>query len=138
MRGCKSNSINKRRQIAQPTLRSYQFVPNDTQLNKINALNVILQLVIENTTGLKIKVAEIIDDHDYLHDDLIDLSNDQPLIQLEMKLLILNKKITINKNLTKIQTLIGETDYQLIYLNKLSKKDQVGMPLKRIYYVINV
>lgn len=126
-RGCQANAINKRKQILQPILKSYEFVPNDAQVSKVNALNFVLQLVVENTTGLKIKIIEVIDDQEPLFKHMIEILKDQPLVQTEMKLLANKQVATDGANCTKIQTLIGETDCQLIYVPKLSKKEIVSI-----------
>lgn len=136
-RGSNANTISKRKQQSQPVIKSYQFIPNDYELNRTFALNVILQLIIENTTGLKLKIIEIIDDNGLFY-EMSDILKNEPLVQAEIKLL-LNKPLQLPNNYIKIQTLIGENDCQLICANNLSENDQVSVILsfkKKYIYML--
>lgn len=123
-RGSNANAINKRKQQSQPVIKSYKFIANDCDLNKTFALNVILQLIIENTTGLKLKIIEVVNDNDGLYGEIKDMLKTEPLVQVDIKLL-LNNSIQVS-DFNKIQTLIDENDCQLICAKQLSENNQVN------------
>lgn len=128
-RGSQANSISKRKQASHPVVKSYQFVSHDCELNQLFALNVIIQLVIENTTSLKLKIIETLDHQvEPLCNDIVDILKTEPLVQSDIKLLT-NEFVQFDGKFHKIQTLIGETECQLIITSNLSKSNRVSVIL---------
>lgn len=120
--GVKASSIPKRKQLGEPVLEKYEFVPNEAALATKDALRVNIQIALENHYRVKVKTIEVIDDDkEPLSPTVLSILGDIPLMEPDVNILT-NKELDypgVNLRNTK---LVSETDVFIVFgVNILSK-----------------
>lgn len=93
IRGLNASEIARKKPLSEPVLERYVFIPNETQLTLEESLRVNMQIVLENSYRIKVKVVEVVDDDasDVLMPLILNALSDQPLIQAEA--LVLSERL---------------------------------------------
>ncbi|XP_031358296.1 fatty acid synthase-like [Photinus pyralis] len=78
--------ILRRKVTAEPVLETHKFVPFNTELPMQSAVRVLVQIFLENTLSLKVKIVEVAKT-DAISPILQEALNDQPLIKTQVTIL---------------------------------------------------
>ncbi|XP_031346518.1 fatty acid synthase-like [Photinus pyralis] len=78
--------ILRRKVTAEPVLETHKFVPFDTELPMQSAVRVLVQIFLENTLSLKVKIVEVAQT-DAIAPILQEALDDQPLVKTEVTIL---------------------------------------------------
>ncbi|XP_031358293.1 fatty acid synthase-like [Photinus pyralis] len=78
--------ILRRKVTAEPVLETHKFVPFNTELPMQSAVRVLVQIFLENTFSLKVKIVEVAK-MDAIAPILQEALNDQPLVKTEVTIL---------------------------------------------------
>ncbi|XP_031331303.1 fatty acid synthase-like [Photinus pyralis] len=78
--------IMRRKVTAEPVLETHKFVPLNTELPMHSAVRVLVQIFLENTLSLKVKIVEVAQT-DAISPILQEALNDQPLVKTEVTIL---------------------------------------------------
>lgn len=126
VRGLQTSSITKRKQIKTPVLKSYEFVPNMSELSVADSLQVILQIVMENSAEMKLKVTEILSATCEPLAPIIQATlKDHPLIQPNIHVFT-NRNLKLDGVLVQNKSLAAESDCNLVIGARLSQIDYVS------------
>ncbi|KAK4878117.1 hypothetical protein RN001_010623 [Aquatica leii] len=117
IKGLKATAIAKRKNLGEPVLESYQFVPLVAELSLENCIRVNAQIILENNLDVKFKSVELLDDNteDPITVILQEVLGDQPLIQPELSLLT-KKPLTYDRITVKDKKLSNESDGHLLVI----------------------
>lgn len=127
--GLKASSIARKKNLDEPVLEKYEFVPNEaTDLSLEQSVRVNLQIVLENMPTIKVKVVELLDGSDEVQviaPIVHKVLSDMPLIQPEITVLSKNhldlpNVTVVNKNLA------SETDCHLVIGTNLLNRNIVS------------
>ncbi|XP_031348358.1 fatty acid synthase-like [Photinus pyralis] len=81
-----ATSILRRKVTAEPVLETHKFVPFNTELPMQSAVRVLVQIFLENSLSLKVKIVEVAQT-DAIAPILQEALNDQPLVKTEVIIL---------------------------------------------------
>ncbi|XP_031329996.1 fatty acid synthase-like [Photinus pyralis] len=86
LRNLYATPIQRRKVTAEPVLETHKFVPFNTELPMQSAVRVLVQIFLENTLSLKVKIVEVAQT-DAISPILQEALNDQPLVKTEVTIL---------------------------------------------------
>lgn len=129
IRGLNASSITRRKQLGEPVLEKYVFIPNEATLSTEQSVRVNVQIALENNYRLKVKVVELIDeeskDQEILGPIFFNVLGDQPLIHPEV--VVLSPKPIEAQNVTvSNKQLSTESEALLVVINNGLTRDSVS------------
>ncbi|KAB0790944.1 hypothetical protein PPYR_02744 [Photinus pyralis] len=110
--------IMRRKVTAEPVLETHKFVPFDTELPMQSAVRVLVQIFLENTLSLKVKIVEVAKTG-AISPILQEAFNDQPLVKTEITLLS-DENLTAPNLKVHNKTLSSEKQCEIVILEGAS------------------
>ncbi|XP_060533831.1 fatty acid synthase-like [Cylas formicarius] len=129
IRGLNASAVPRKKYLGTPVLEKYVFVPNVRDMELHQAIRTNMQILLENTFSIRVKVVELIDessnvDSKPLGDMVHDVLADQPLIQPDIT--ILAKGMLEMKNVkVEDKKLLTETECSLVIGSKILQRPKI-------------
>ncbi|XP_044764314.1 fatty acid synthase-like [Coccinella septempunctata] len=126
IKGLMASSIPRRKQLGDPVLEKYEFVPNELKLPIEKSIRVNMQIGLENLYVTKIKAVEVIDESTQegsqpLGPLVLQVFSDQPVIQTNM-VIFSKENLEVDKVKVENKQLDNETDLHLIIGSKILQR----------------
>lgn len=125
--------IPKRKDVKDPVLEKFHFVPNEAYLSLEQSINVNLQLILDNCYRLQVKVYELIEgsSKDLLGPHIFKILTDVPFIQPDIRLLT-SMKLEIPNVTLENKSLKGISDAFVIAGHCLVTRQEVSNQTAKI------
>lgn len=127
-----ASSIARRKPLGEPVVESYKFVPNIANLSIATSVRVNMQIALENSHGIKVRVVEVVDEATQKNAVLLgpvihQVLGDQPLVQPEI--IVLSKDViqdVSNVTVEDKQLSTMENNFTLVVGSKLLERQEVN------------
>lgn len=130
IRGLLASSIARRKALGEPVLETYKFVPNVASLSTFDSVRVNMQILLENSHSIKVRVAELVDvatrpDAAPLGPTIHQVLGDQPLVQPEIVILSKTPIEDVSNATVEDKPLSAESNCSLVVGSNLLQREEV-------------